>query len=80
MPVIKNKKFWEELIAFFSIHYVLSIWYNTASKSCVVACVLIAMRTCLLTPCMITVRGDTQTYREQDDFINLLLFFSKEGK
>jgi hypothetical protein len=25
MPVIKNKKFWEELIAFFSIHYVLSI-------------------------------------------------------
>jgi hypothetical protein len=48
LKYINNKKFWEELIAYFSSHYILNILYNTnrientaSSSSSVVACVFV---------------------------------------
>jgi hypothetical protein len=64
---IMNKKFWEELIAYFSsLHNEYLIRYgphkNTASSSSsVVACVFIATGTCLRNRCLATLCGHRHT-------------------
>jgi hypothetical protein len=65
----KNKKFCEELIAYFP-------WYDTghiendASNNSSIAAV-----TFLPSRCVATIGGDTHTHRQQRDLISLLLFF-----
>jgi hypothetical protein len=54
-----------------SFHYIFSIWHdkyrieNTASNNSaiVVACILVAVGTCLPSRCLTTIKGDTQTHR-----------------
>jgi hypothetical protein len=73
---VHNKKFKEELIAYFPLHV---IWYdtdrieNTASNiSSVVMWVFVASRMYLPSRCLATIGG---THRQQDDLISLLLFY-----
>jgi hypothetical protein len=77
-----NKKFWEELIAY----YVLSIWYKesieNATSKCpsITACTIIfvAAGNALLSRYLAPIGGQTQIYSQQGDFISLLLFFQNE--
>jgi hypothetical protein len=48
---------------------------NTTSN---IVCVFTAAGTCLPSYCLATIRGDTQTHRQQGDSISLLLFFQEK--
>jgi hypothetical protein len=85
-----NKKFWEELIAYFPWYDTGHIENNASNNSSIVACVFVTAVTFLPSRCLATIGGvlqsrclarigdDTHTHRQQRDLINFLLFFQNK--
>jgi hypothetical protein len=76
----KYKKFWEELITCYSLIRHEPHRRRHVQHFSVVACVSIAAVLCLPSRCIATIRGNTQTHREQGCLISLPLMFLKIRK
>jgi hypothetical protein len=84
-----NKKFWEELIAYFPIYDTGHIENDASNNSSIVACVFVTAVTFLPSRCLAPLRGflpsrclativeiHRHTYGEQRDLIGLLYFLA----
>jgi hypothetical protein len=65
MPLIKNKKFWEELITYFLWYDVNRIQHDASNNSSIVECVLVAGVKFLPSRCLATL--GRYTYRQTDE-------------
>jgi hypothetical protein len=75
----ENKKFWEELIAYFP-------WYDTghsendaSNNSSIVACVFVTAVTFLPSRCLATIGGNSQTHTQTATWSHKPTFQAKNG-
>jgi hypothetical protein len=67
-----NKKFWEELIAYFLL---IRHWWHSKRSRCIAT-----ISGLVPSPCLATVRGDKHTDGQQRDLISLLYFHFQNRK